>query len=436
MRGRSPRVVALLSLSPGRRSRIVNSAEGAANSRGPRILIEASFRMGIYTEYIEMGLNFEGLNVERKKQLQRISDLRGGRDVLVYAADLTKTQLGSKISITYEDILPFSDQLSNLRGTEAIDIILETPGGSGEVAEQVVKALRGRYQKIGMIIPGWAKSAGTIMAMAADEILMDESSALGPIDAQIQWQGKVFSAEALLEGFRKIKKATAASKSLNLAYVPILQGISPGELQNAKNALKFARDLVTDWLVRYKFREWNTHSSTKQPVTPEERKQRAAEIAADLCSHTKWQTHGRSIQIDELRKMRLIIEDYSESAELADAIRRYHVLMQMTFQQSNVHKLFETPTTHLFRMTGQSPLNQPQPPAGIESAPHAMIDADCPSCGKEIPVQARFDAKAAKDKSRVQFPKDNKLRCPNCHKVTDVLHVRRQLEVAAKRPIL
>jgi ClpP class serine protease len=42
------------------------------------------------------------------------------------------------------------------------------------------------------------------MVMAADEILMDAASALGPIDAQIFWQGKVFSADALLEGFEKM----------------------------------------------------------------------------------------------------------------------------------------------------------------------------------------------------------------------------------------
>ena len=84
---------------------------------------------------------------------------------------------------------------------------------------------------------------------------------LGPIDAQIFYQGKRFSADALLEGMEKIKKEVVDTGTLNRAYIPILQGISPGELQNAENALSFAKILVTQWLAQYKFRTWTTHSS-------------------------------------------------------------------------------------------------------------------------------------------------------------------------------
>jgi len=62
-------------------------------------------------------------------------------------------------------------------------LILETPGGSGEVAEDIVRSLRGQFDEIAVLVPGTAKSAGTIMAMAGDEILMQPSSSLGPIDA-------------------------------------------------------------------------------------------------------------------------------------------------------------------------------------------------------------------------------------------------------------
>ena len=60
---------------------------------------------------------------ERKKQLTRISQLRGGRAVLVFAANLNaQTPL---ISMDYSDLLPLGDQLSNLSG-DAVDIILES----------------------------------------------------------------------------------------------------------------------------------------------------------------------------------------------------------------------------------------------------------------------------------------------------------------------
>ena len=83
--------------------------------------------------------------------------------------------------------------------------------------------------------------------MAADEILMGTTSALGPIDVQLTWQGKRFSADAFLEGMNKIKKEVTETGILNKAYIPILQGISPGEIQSAVNALDFSKRLVTDW---------------------------------------------------------------------------------------------------------------------------------------------------------------------------------------------
>lgn len=174
---------------------------------------------------------------------------------------------------------------------------------------------------------------------------MEPASALGPIDAQIGWQGKVFSAGALLEQMEKIKQEVDQTGRLNLAYVPILQGISPGELQHAENALDFARDLVTDWLARYKFANWHTRQSSGAPVTPEDRRQRAKDIAKHLADHSHWKTHGRSIKIDDLVAMKLHIVDYSQTPDLWDAITRYYTLLQLTFE-SNIYKLFETPSSH------------------------------------------------------------------------------------------
>jgi len=244
--------------------------------------------MPIYSEYLNRGMPFEEIQNERKAQLTRISRLRQ-RDVLVIAADLDKGAVKAPVAILPSDLLSIRDQLDGLSGA-AIDVILETPGGSGEAAEDIVKLIRAKYDRVGMIVPGTAKSAGTIIVMAGDEILMDEASALGPIDAQISWQGKVFSAHALLQGLVRIKNEVTNTHTLNRAYVPILQNISPGELEDAQNALEFAQELVRDWLARYKFKDWDIHSSTGQRVTEEHKRQRAQQIAQELCDHSRWKT--------------------------------------------------------------------------------------------------------------------------------------------------
>ena len=384
--------------------------------------------MGIYSEYIDKHFNLADLTAERKKQLRRISEIRGGRDVLVFAADLGTGD--AAIAITYSDLLPINDQLSNLNGNK-LDFILETPGGSGEVAEDIVRLLRGRYEELAVIIPGCAKSAGTILAMAGDEILMEPVSSLVPIDAQIQWQGKVFSADALLEGMEKIKKEVDESGVLNKAYIPILQGISPGELQSAENALAFAKVLVTDWLDKYKFKYWSKHSKTKRRVTDGEKKARAAEIAQQLCDHGRWLTHGRSIKLDDLEAMNLKVTDYSKQADLADAIRRYYTLLEMTFA-SNIYKVFETPDSQIYR--GKMVANvQAQVP---QQAGSATIEARCGQCGTTIHVQADVNQQQPLREGHVRFPQDNRLQCPSCANILDLSEPRRALEAQTGRPIV
>jgi hypothetical protein len=399
--------------------------------------------MGVFSEYLSQGLSFADLERERKAQLAAISAARGGRDVLVYAADLNKAQL--PISVDYTDLAPVGDQLANLKG-DSIDIILETPGGSGEIAEDIVRLIHGRFRRVAFIVPGWAKSAGTIMVMSGHEILMGAGSALGPIDAQMGWQGRVFSAEAFLEGFAKIKDEVARTGSLNRAFIPILQGISPGELQNAEDALAFARKLVTDWLVDFKFSNWNAHANG-QPVSQRQKRGRARAIANELCHHRKWLTHGRSLRISDLEKMRLRITNYDDDPALAEAIARYHALLLLTFQttlQSNVYKLIETPGSHIYRQAVAmnlggglpQPIPNPMPQMPRPGAGKAEIQLHCNTCGANHRVQANLGSPSPLAPGCLPFPGSNRLTCPNCGTEHDLTGAKAQIEANSGLPLI
>ncbi len=390
--------------------------------------------MGIYTEYLDRGMGFQQLTAERKNQLRAISKLRGNRDVLVFAADLN--QLDSNISISYPDLMPISDQLANLKGT-ALDLILESSGGSGEAAEDIIRTLRDRYEDLAVIVPGWAKSAATIMVMAGNEILMSSTSAVGPIDAQLSRQGKTFSADALLEGMEKIKEEVASSGTLNKAYIPILQGISPGELQSAQNALDFAKTLVTDWLATYKFKNWKTHKTSGKPVTDEEKQERADEIAGTLCDHGRWLTHGRSIKIKDLTKMGLEIIDYSQTPDLDDAITRYYTLLEMSFAATTIYKIFETCESQIYRHKAALVPGAAQVVAqAVAQADMVVAETECPKCKNPLKIQVNFKKGAALRKDALPFPADNKLMCPNCNVEVDLGNLRNQIEVQSKRKVV
>lgn len=66
-----------------------------------------------------------------------------------------------------------------------IDIILHTPGGLVLAAQQIARALKNHPARVTAIVPHYAMSGGTLIALAADEILLDENAVLGPVDPQI-----------------------------------------------------------------------------------------------------------------------------------------------------------------------------------------------------------------------------------------------------------
>ncbi|MGP8200205.1 MAG: SDH family Clp fold serine proteinase [Limisphaerales bacterium] len=405
------------------------------------------WNMGVYTEYLDRNLDFTRLQAERKKQLITISQLRDGRDILVIAADLTKPNS----YLDYTDILPVQDQLANLSGN-AIDIIIETPDGFAEAAEDIISLIRGKYERVGMIVPGWAKSAGTIFVMAGDEILMGKGSALGPIDGQIaQPNGKRFSAHSFLEGLTRIKGEADSTGILSKAYIPILQNISPGEIQAAENAQAFSQKLVRDWLEQYKFKFWNQRRTSGIAVTQEYKKERAESIAGKLADQSRWLTHNRSIRIPQLENdLNLQITDYSQNPALNEAIFRYYTLLRMTFDL-NFFKLFETPTTQIYRFPGIqempvpirlpiAPPGSPFPGSPVPGTPppatQIQLALNCNKCKTQVQVVANLDVSAPIPPGCLAFPADNVLKCPSCGADINMMSIRLQLEAQTGKKII
>lgn len=362
--------------------------------------------MGAYAEYLGRFQSLGDLARERKSVLSRISKMRGGRDIMVFAADFSASH--APIGIDYTDILAVQDQLANMGGN-SLDIMLETPGGFVAVVEDIVKIVREKYESVGVIVPGRAKSAGAILAMAGDEILMGRTSSLGPIDGQVQLDdGRRFSADAFLEGLERIKSEAERSGRLTPAYVPILQDMSPGEIQNCGNIGELSRHLATKWLAEYKFKFWGRHGDGRA-VTAEERRNRAGEVAAALCPRTERLTHDRSIKIGDLEKLRVKVTDYDDNAGLSDAITRYYALLRTSFEMSAAYKIFETPSSQICRFLVPGQAARPQERFGRDGSPAGAV---CTRCRKRFAVQASWKEGARADPGAV--PCSDPASCPTC----------------------
>ena len=262
---------------------------------------------------------------------------------------------------------------------------------------------------------------------------MSDESRLGPIDAQITQRGKVFSAHALLQGMNQIRKDIEETGNLNRVYIPMLQNLSPGELQHARNVQDFAVELVREWLVSYKFKDWTVHSTSGETVTDNEKRVRANEIATALSDHSRWKTHGRSIKISDLHGLGLRITDFGENHELADAIRRYYILLRMTFE-SNIFKLFETPTSQIVRFEHVDILKAP---ASQQAKPsQAIIDLTCKKCNNVMKLQGNLGVQSPLLPNHLPFPASNRLKCPTCGVSHELVQARQQIEAQSKKSLL
>lgn len=209
-------------------------------------------------------------------------------------------------------------------------IVLITGGGVVEAVEKMVAIIRYYYEEVFFIVPDAAMSAGTIWCMSGDKIYMDYASSLGPIDPQVPTHdGKLVPALGYID---KVNEFIEKSKTeeLSKAEYFLLKSLDLGVLRRHEQARNLSISLLEEWLIKYKFKDWNTHR-TNDPgtlVTLEEKRRRAKEIAGNLSNNNMWHSHGRMIGMQTLRTiLRLEIEDYSTEKDLRDNIRMYSGLL-------------------------------------------------------------------------------------------------------------
>lgn len=153
-----------------------------------------------------------------------------------------------------------------------IDLIIHTPGGLVLAAEQIARALIRHKGKVTVFVPHYAMSGGTMIALAADEIVMDPNAVLGPLDPQLGG----YPAPSILSVLEKKDINQIDDQTLILADM-------------ARKALDQVKDFVTCLL--------------KEKVGEE----KAKELAETLCSG-KW-THDYPITVDMLKQMGLPVSE-------------------------------------------------------------------------------------------------------------------------------
>lgn len=127
------------------------------------------------------------LESARLRLMREIEKKRGSRVIALIHRQEVMSLLGFPL-MRYIDIQDSEEVLRAIRMTDKtvpLDLIIHTPGGLVLAAEQIAHALCKHPAKVTVFVPHYAMSGGTLIALAADEIVMDENAVLGPVDPQL-----------------------------------------------------------------------------------------------------------------------------------------------------------------------------------------------------------------------------------------------------------
>jgi ClpP class serine protease len=126
-------------------------------------------------------------NAARDSLLNRLQSERGSRVIAMIHRQDTFSLLGIPVSqsISIEDSEAVLRAIRNTPEDYPIDLILHTPGGLVLATTQIASALADHKGKVTVIVPHYAMSGGTLLALAADEVDMDRHAVLGPVDPQL-----------------------------------------------------------------------------------------------------------------------------------------------------------------------------------------------------------------------------------------------------------
>jgi len=243
----------------------------------------------------------------RQALIKSIED-QWGRRLICYVSGRTAT-------IDRDDVAGFMEVLHNIPSDTDIDLLLHTGGGDVDAAEKLMALVQAtiRGGQLRVIIPDFAKSAGTLMVLGADSFIMSDSSELGTIDPQI-WtddgRGNVICHSVLsyLDAFKTHSDALRENPDDPVARL-MLSKLDPTTLRHYEAIRDRARTYAEGQL-RRKGRNFS-------------------QIASALLDITRWPSHGQMIKWQDVRDLGLPVEYVPPRSERWQAYWRLYCLLRL-----------------------------------------------------------------------------------------------------------
>jgi hypothetical protein len=264
-------------------------------------------------------INLQDLRIECYRKIEALR----GRPLLIYATKFLETPQGTPNQIDLSDIDGFTDLANSIPDNQDVDILIHSPGGRPDATERIVNILRSNFNNIHFIVPHSAYSAATMLALSGDTICIHPSGTLGPIDPQLNGT----PARSIKRGFEKVREVIKNEGPEALpAYIPLIEKYTLDLLEICDDSENLSKELVTQWLNLYMFRDEN-----QMPLI-----EKAVEYFSNYDLHL---LHSRPLLFSKLTEFELKITQ--AEPPLRDLIWEAYILINGFFNLSAFVKLFE-----------------------------------------------------------------------------------------------
>lgn len=266
----------------------------------------------------------------RRQYLAEIHGLTGRNVIIYYSGWLEKQNLIAHgmqgFEINDGDKTGFMSTVHQLDRSKGLDLILHTPGGDIAACESLVDYLRTMFQNdIRVIVPQLAMSCGTMIALAAKEVVMGKHSSLGPIDPQI---GGI-PAHGIIEEFDQAKREIAANPATIPVWQPIIAKYNPTLVGEAAKAIKWSVDMVDDWMRTCMFAGMPDAAS------------RSKKILDELGDHALTLSHSRHISLKKAKDLGISVSPLEDDQDLQDLVLGLHHACTQTLTETGAFKIIE-----------------------------------------------------------------------------------------------
>ena len=289
-----------------------NTPDGSADAQQPKLTRTPFFEASHASRY------------QRQTLIKKIQE-RTGRLLICYVS-------GPACLIDRDDTIAFVDLLHNVPPQRDLDLLLHTGGGDIDAAEKLISMLRNRVgsAELRIVVPDYAKSAGTLMVLGADRVVMSDTSELGPIDPQVVLSdGKgnriPHSVQCYLDAYEQHTETLQRDPD-NAAAQIMLAKLDPATIKLFEAVRDRARKFAEDQLKKGMFRNDGNWS-----------------LAASALLNTKrWQSHGQMISWEDAQdpKIGLAVEYLEPKSEAWQDYWLLYCLQRLGAQDGQ--KLFES----------------------------------------------------------------------------------------------